>query len=105
LSGRHRDGPTIDHAVSVADDPSRFWHVANWQLVHSKCNSSKGSRSVDLSPPLTMSEEERFGLTSEELAAWRARGLSPGASRQWFDKDAYLALPVPDPPPDWWPPS
>jgi hypothetical protein len=111
LDGRNPWGPTLDHAVPFAVDASQFWNVANWRLMHRRCNLSKGQRTslvggvAEPSRLSAVSEEERFGLTSEELAAWRARGLAPNASRQWFDKDEYLGLPVPVPSPGWWPTS
>lgn len=41
ISGRHREGPTVDHIVpsSVNGD---FWDLQNWQLAHRSCNSAKG---------------------------------------------------------------
>jgi hypothetical protein len=104
LSGRNAWGPVIDHIVPYAVDPSGFWNVNNWQLMHNRCNVQKGLR-TDVAAMPRRSEEERSGLTTEEYAQWRARGLYPYASRQWYSADQYLGLPAPNPPPAWWPPS
>jgi hypothetical protein len=113
LSGRHRWGPVVDHAIPFSVDPSQFWNTNLWRLFHNRCNLSKGQRTSlagGVEPPVSVSvaeleERERCGLTVEQVAAWRTRGLYPNASRQWFAPDAYLGLPVPVPPPSWWPPS
>jgi 5-methylcytosine-specific restriction endonuclease McrA len=107
LNGRSRWGPQVDHTVPYAVDPAGFWNVSNWRLMHNNCNVTKGLR-TDLAPalaPVRVSEEERAGLTSEELAAWKARGMDPCASRQWFGPDAYLGLVPARPAPSWWPPQ
>ena len=41
LSGRHRDGRSVDHRIAVAAGGD-FWDLANWRVAHRRCNSSKG---------------------------------------------------------------
>lgn len=41
LSGNHRYGPTVDHAVATSRGGD-FW--GGWQLMHRRCNLVKGDR-------------------------------------------------------------
>jgi 5-methylcytosine-specific restriction endonuclease McrA len=48
LSGRHRDGRSIDHRVPASS--INFWELTNWTIAHRRCNSSKG-KAVPLPGP------------------------------------------------------
>lgn len=41
LSGRAREGPSVDHIVPPTAGGS-FFDVSNWQLAHRRCNARKG---------------------------------------------------------------
>ena len=41
LSGRHRDGRSVDHVVPVSAGGA-FFALENWRLAHRSCNSVKG---------------------------------------------------------------
>ena len=49
LSGRHREGRSIDHRVPATS--ANFWDLANWSIAHRRCNSSKGKATVDVGGP------------------------------------------------------
>jgi hypothetical protein len=50
LSGRHPDGPTVDHLEPVDDAPEKFWDRSLWRLAHRRCNDKRGASGA-MPPP------------------------------------------------------